>query len=154
MTIRWGIPGCGKVCEVKSRPGFTERPPAANWRSSCGAMRRLAEDYARRHGVARWSTDAESLILRSAGQRGLYRHAARQALEYALRVAAAGKPAYVEKPMARNHAECRRMVEAFARPGYRCSSPTIVAACAVLEDEGTDRFRPAGASDDAELSLR
>jgi predicted dehydrogenase len=32
----------------------------------------------------------------------------------ALRVAKAGKPAYVEKPMARNHAECARMVEAFA----------------------------------------
>ena len=39
--------------------------------------------------------------------------------EYALRVAAAGKPAYVEKPMARNHAECQRMVEAFAQVSKR-----------------------------------
>lgn len=34
--------------------------------------------------------------------------------EYALRVAAAGKACYVEKPMARTHGECQRMVEAFA----------------------------------------
>jgi predicted dehydrogenase len=36
-------------------------------------------------------------------------------LDYALQVCAAGKPAYVEKPMARNYAECARMVEAFER---------------------------------------
>ena len=33
---------------------------------------------------------------------------------YALMSCAAGKPCYVEKPMARNSAEARRMVEAFA----------------------------------------
>ena len=37
--------------------------------------------------------------------------------ELALAVCAAGKPGYVEKPMARNHAECRRMIEAFAAAG-------------------------------------
>src|SRR5690606_35334037 len=36
-------------------------------------------------------------------------------LELSLKVAAAGKPAYVEKPMARNHGECLRMLEAFER---------------------------------------
>jgi 1,5-anhydro-D-fructose reductase (1,5-anhydro-D-mannitol-forming) len=36
-----------------------------------------------------------------------------QHLEFALRVAAAGKPCYVEKPMARSAAECRQMLEAF-----------------------------------------
>ncbi len=35
-------------------------------------------------------------------------------LEYALSVCAARKPVYVEKPMARNHAECQRMIAAFA----------------------------------------
>jgi predicted dehydrogenase len=38
-------------------------------------------------------------------------------LEYALRVAAAGKPCYVEKPMARSFIECQRMLEAFDRAG-------------------------------------
>jgi len=37
--------------------------------------------------------------------------------DYALQVAAAGKPAYVEKPMARHTPECDWMIEAFARAG-------------------------------------
>ena len=76
-----------------------------------------AEDYARRHGVPAWTTDAEALI-RDPHVDAVYIATPPGAhLEYALRVAAAGKPAYVEKPMARNHAECRRMIEAFAAAG-------------------------------------
>jgi predicted dehydrogenase len=52
----------------------------------------------------------------------------------ALRVAAAGKPCLVEKPMARTHAECERMNHAFARAGvplwvayYRRALPRFLA---------------------------
>jgi predicted dehydrogenase len=38
-------------------------------------------------------------------------------LEHALRACRAGKPAYVEKPMARNHAECLAMIRAFDQAG-------------------------------------
>ena len=55
--------------------------------------------------------------------------------EYALRVAEAGKPCYVEKPMARNHAECAAMVEAFRAKGlplfvayYRRALPRFLKA--------------------------
>ena len=37
--------------------------------------------------------------------------------ELALAVAAAGKPCLVEKPMARNHGECRQMIDVFAARG-------------------------------------
>ena len=60
-TIRWGMIGCGDVAEVKSGPGFYK----ADHSSLVAVMRRngaLAADYARRHGVARWSDDAESII--------------------------------------------------------------------------------------------
>ena len=63
MTIHWGILGCGKVAEVKSGPGFQK----ADGSELVYVMRRdaeLAEDYARRHGVARWTTDADELISR------------------------------------------------------------------------------------------
>jgi 1,5-anhydro-D-fructose reductase (1,5-anhydro-D-mannitol-forming) len=116
MTIRWGVIGCGKVAEVKSAPGLQK----ADGSALLMVMRRnasLAEDYARRHEVPRWTTDAQALIddpeidaVYIATPPGTH-------LEYALRVAAAGKPAYVEKPMARNHAECRRMIEAFDKIG-------------------------------------
>ncbi len=113
MTIRWGILGCGNVAEVKSGPGFQK----ADGSELVFVMRRdaaLAEDYARRHGVARWTTDADELI-RDPEVDAVYIATPPGAhLDYALRVAAAGKPAYVEKPMARNHAECRQMIAAFA----------------------------------------
>src|SRR5215471_20396459 len=116
MTIRWGMIGCGDVAEVKSGPGFQK----ADGSELRAVMRRhgdLAADYARRHGVPAWYDDAEALI-HDRNVDAVYiatppgAHA-----ELALAVCAAGKPAYVEKPMARNHAECRRMVDAFASAG-------------------------------------
>ena len=112
--IRWGILGCGDVTEVKSGPGFQK----AAGSQLVAVMRRnaaLAEDYARRHGVPKWYSDAAVLIrdpevdaVYIATPPGLH-------LEHALQVCAAGKPAYVEKPMARNAAECDQMIAAFAR---------------------------------------
>jgi 1,5-anhydro-D-fructose reductase (1,5-anhydro-D-mannitol-forming) len=116
MTIRWGILGCGKVCEVKSGPGLRK----ADGSQVVLVMRRdaaFAADYAKRHGVARWTTDADKLICDPEVDAVYIATPVGSHLEYALRVAAAGKPAYVEKPMARNHSECRRMIAAFAAAG-------------------------------------
>ena len=74
-----------------------------------------AADYARRHGVPRWSADADALIRDPEVDAVYIATLPDSHEEYALRVAAAGKPAYVEKPMARSAAECDRMVAAFAR---------------------------------------
>ncbi len=113
-VVRWGIIGCGDVTEVKSGPGFRK----ASGSQLVAVMRRngaLAADYARRHGVPRWYDSADALIA-DPGVDAVYvatppdSHAA-----YALAAAAAGKPSYVEKPMARHGAECDAMVEAFAR---------------------------------------
>jgi len=113
MAIRWGIIGCGDVTEVKSGPGFQQ----ADGSELVAVMRRTrakAEDYARRHVVPRWYDDAAKLIADPEVDAVYVATPPGSHLECALRVAAAGKPAYVEKPMARNHAECRRMVDAFA----------------------------------------
>lgn len=112
--IRWGIIGCGDVTEVKSGPAFQK---AAGSRL-VAVMRRqgaLAEDYARRHGVERWYDDADRLIADPAVDAVYIATPPAAHLACALKVAAAGKPAYVEKPMARSAAECARMVEAFRR---------------------------------------
>ncbi len=133
-TIRWGIIGCGDVTEVKSGPGLQK----AHGSQLVAVMRRdaaKAEDYARRHGVSRWYSRAEDLF--SDPEVGAIYVATPPGnhLEYALSACAAGKPAYIEKPMARNHAECRRMVAAFAARGlplfvafYRRALPRFVEA--------------------------
>ncbi len=113
MDIRWGIIGCGDVTEVKSGPGLQ----LVEGSRLVAVMRRradLAKDYARRHGVPSWSGDAEAVIGSPDVDAVYVATPPGSHLEYALRVCAAGKPCYVEKPMARSHAECERMVAAFA----------------------------------------
>ena len=114
--VRWGIIGCGNVTEVKSGPGLQK----ADGSELVAVMRRdaaRAQDYARRHGVARWYDDADALI----GDRdvdAVYIATPPDShLHYTERVAAAGKPVYVEKPMARTGAECEQMVQACADAG-------------------------------------
>lgn len=117
-VIRWGIIGCGDVTEVKSGPGFQK----AEGSKLVAVMRRngaLAADYAKRHGVPRWYDDAEALVndpevdaVYVATPPGAHVDGARLA-------AAAGKPAYVEKPMARNTVECDAIIAALAQAGQK-----------------------------------
>lgn len=112
QTVRWGILGCGDVCEVKSGPGFQQAPGS----ELVAVMRRdgaLAEDFARRHGVPKFYADADQLIADPDVSAVYIASPPGSHLELALLVAKAGKPAYVEKPMARNFAECQRMIAAF-----------------------------------------
>jgi 1,5-anhydro-D-fructose reductase (1,5-anhydro-D-mannitol-forming) len=114
--VRWGIVGCGDVTEIKSGPGFQK----ADGSSLVAVMRRdraKAEDYARRHGVPRVHATAEDLIADPEVD-AVYIATPPGAHEsLALVAAAAGKPCLVEKPMARTHAECARMVDAFRKAG-------------------------------------
>lgn len=114
--VRWGIIGCGDVTEVKSGPGFQK----AEGSTLVAVMRRdraKAEDYARRHGVARAYSDTGALIADPDVDAVYIATHPSSHRELALRVAAAGKPCLVEKPMAMNHAECVEMVEAFRGAG-------------------------------------
>ncbi len=115
-TIRWGIIGCGDVTEVKSGPGFQK----ASHSSLVAVMRRrgeLARDYAERHGVPRWYDNAASLINDSEIDAVYIATPPSSHKEYTLMCAHAGKPVYVEKPMALNFAECEEMIRASASAG-------------------------------------
>ena len=138
--IRWGILGCGNVTEVKSGPAFSKVPSS----SVIAVMRRdgaKAADYAERHGVARWYDSADALI-NDPGVNAIYIATPPGShCELALEVAAAGKPCYVEKPMARSAAECQRMVEAFAKAGlplfvayYRRGLPHFTEVKSMIDD--------------------
>jgi 1,5-anhydro-D-fructose reductase (1,5-anhydro-D-mannitol-forming) len=110
-TIRWGMIGCGDVTEVKSGPGFAKARNSA----LVAVMRRngdLAADYARRHGVPRWHDDAEAIIAAADIDAVYIATLTDSHREYALRCAAAGKPVYVEKPMALDPGQCDEMIAA------------------------------------------
>ena len=116
MTIRWGIIGCGDVTEVKSGPGFQQ----ATGSSLVAVMRRNGEkaaDYAQRHHVPHHFNDADDLINHPEVDAVYIATPPGRHLEYALKVCKAGKPAYVEKPMARTETECAQMVDTFEKAG-------------------------------------
>ncbi len=110
-VIRWGIIGCGDVTEVKSGPGFQK----ARHSELVAVMRRdgtLAKDYAVRHNVPKCYDDAQALILDKEVDAVYIATPPAFHKEYAIAVAKAKKPVYVEKPMAKNYSECVDMVKA------------------------------------------
>jgi predicted dehydrogenase len=110
--IGWGIIGCGDVVERKVGPGFQECE-----RSRLVAVMRqnadLVREYAARHRVPFWTTEAEEVIRHPEVDAIYVATPPAHHVGYALRAAAAGKPCLVEKPAGRSAAECARMVEAF-----------------------------------------
>jgi predicted dehydrogenase len=130
--IRWGLIGCGDVAEHKSGPGFQNAADSA----LVAVMRRdsaRAADFAARHGVPRWYSDARTLMSDPEVDAVSIATPPSSHLELALLACAAGKPALVEKPMAMDHAECVRMVEAFRAAGlplfvayYRRAQPRFL----------------------------
>lgn len=114
--IKWGIIGCGNVTEVKSGPAFNRAPSS----ELVAVMRRSAdkaEDYARRHGVPRWYSDADQLISDPDVNAIYIATPPAYHEQYALAALAAGKPVYVEKPVALSAASAVKMNEVASRAG-------------------------------------
>ncbi len=114
--VRWGIIGCGDVTEVKSGPAFQK----ANNSELVAVMRRtgeLAKDYAKRHNVPKWYDDANALINDPDVDAVYIATPPNSHKDYTIKVAKAGKPVYVEKPMALNSEECNEMIEVCEKAG-------------------------------------
>lgn len=109
--VRWGVLGVGKVCELKSAPAMNTIPHS----KLVAVMRRdpeKAQDYALRHGVPNWYSRAEDLIQDPEVNAIYIATPPHVHLELTQLAAAAGKPVYVEKPMARTYVECLQMIDA------------------------------------------
>ncbi len=109
--INWGIIGCGNVTEVKSGPAFNKVKDS----KLLAVMRRdasLAEDYARRHNVPRFYSKATDLINDKEVNAVYIATPPGSHADYAIETIKAGKPVYIEKPMALNYAQCRKIIEA------------------------------------------
>jgi predicted dehydrogenase len=139
--INWGIIGCGDVTEVKSGPAFNKVPNS----KLVAVMRRnaaKAADYAKRHGVPKWYTDATALIndpeinaIYIATPPGSHE-------EYTLLSIKAGKPVYVEKPMTLDASSAKRMADAaiahdikLVVAHYRRAQPMFLKIKSLLEEK-------------------
>ncbi|HUZ58033.1 MAG TPA: Gfo/Idh/MocA family oxidoreductase [Hanamia sp.] len=109
-SIRWGMIGCGDVTEVKSGPAFNK----VNNSSLVAVMRRdadKAKDYAARHSVPKWYSDAKELI-NDKEVNAIYIATPPAFHEgYAIAAINAGKPVYIEKPMALNFASANMIAK-------------------------------------------
>ncbi|MDI1255497.1 MAG: Gfo/Idh/MocA family oxidoreductase [Flavobacterium sp.] len=128
----WGIIGCGDVTERKSGPAYQKTE-----HFTIGAVMRRdeekARDYALRHNISKHYTDADALIndpeidaIYIATPPDTHKY-------YGLKVAAAGKPCCIEKPMAPSYSDCVSICEAFENKGiplfvayYRRSLPRFL----------------------------
>ena len=108
--VNWGIIGCGNVTEVKSGPAFNKVKDSR----LIAVMRRdasLAEDYARRHNVPRYYSRAIDLINDKDINAVYVATPPDSHAEYSIAAIKAGKPVYIEKPMALNYIECQKIID-------------------------------------------
>lgn len=109
--IHWGIIGCGNVTETKSGPAFQQIEGSR----IVAVMRRDAQkaaDYAKRHHIAKWYSEADELI-QDLEVNAIYIATPPDThVFYAIKALKAGKAVYVEKPMAINYTEAVKLFEA------------------------------------------
>ncbi|WP_196938032.1 Gfo/Idh/MocA family protein [Sphingobacterium pedocola] len=107
-TVRWGMIGAGNVTEVKSGPAFYK---IGDSRLVAVMARTLdkVKDYAQRHEVPTYYTNAQQLIDDPEVNAIYVATPPSTHMEYAVSAMRAGKPVYVEKPMAMSVKECEEM---------------------------------------------
>ncbi|GJM63468.1 Gfo/Idh/MocA family oxidoreductase [Persicobacter diffluens] len=115
-ATKWGIIGCGDVVEVKSGPAFS----LVDGFELHAVMRRnaqLAQDFAKRHGVPQYYSDAQALINDPEVDAVYIATPPDAHQEYAIQVAKAGKICCIEKPMANDYQSCVAINQAFESRG-------------------------------------
>ena len=146
-NVSWGIIGCGNVTEKKSGPAFNRIDNS----KLVAVMRRdadKAKDYAKRHNVPKWYSNADDLI-HDPDINAIYvatppdSHA-----EYSIKALEAGKAVYCEKPMALNYHEAVQMLEAsqkFKKPlfvaFYRRKLPQFMLVKELLNKQSIGEIR-------------
>ena len=144
--IKWGFIGCGDVCEIKSGPAFYKTEGS----SLLAVMRRdvaKAEDFARRHCVARWYSDAGQLIADPEVDAVYVATPPSSHAEYAISAMRAGKPVYVEKPMAASYKACKEMNRVSLETGvpllvayYRRSMPYFLQVKELIDNGAINKI--------------
>jgi predicted dehydrogenase len=114
--INWGMIGCGDVTEKKSAPSFSKIEGSALL-GVTNRTRDRALAYAKRHGIQKVYEDADRLLADPELNAVYIATPPSSHADYAIRAMQAGKPVYVEKPMARTYEECKEMNRVSASTG-------------------------------------
>ncbi|WP_020571734.1 Gfo/Idh/MocA family protein [Neolewinella persica] len=145
--IRWGIIGCGDVTEVKSGPAY-QKTEGFELKAVMRRDEAKLKDYAHRHQVEKYYNNADALINDDAIDAVYIATPPDTHRYYALKVAAAGKPCCVEKPLAPSYQDSLAIQEAFAERNiplfsayYRRSLPRFTQVEAWLKDREVGEVR-------------
>lgn len=106
--VKWGFIGCGEATEKKSGPAFAQVESS----EVVAVMSRDAEkaqSYAKRHDIARWYTDAQNLVDDPEVNAIYIATPPSSHATFAIMAMRAGKPVYIEKPMAASYEDCARI---------------------------------------------
>ena len=117
--VRWGFIGCGEVAEKKSGPAFNE-VEGSQVVAVMSRTEQKARSYAERHGVPRWYTDAQELIDDPEVNAVYVATPPSSHAIYAMMAMRAGKPVYVEKPLAATYDDCARINRVSEQTGIPC----------------------------------
>ena len=117
--LQWGFVGCGEVTEKKSGPAFSE----VEGSSVVAVMSRdakKAKSYAERHKVKKWYTDAQELINDPEVNAVYIATPPSSHTTFAIMAMKAGKPVYVEKPLAASYEDCVRINKVYEDTKVPC----------------------------------
>lgn len=145
--IRWGIIGCGNVTELKSGPPY-QLTPDFELKMVMRRNKAKVKDYALRHQVPYYTTDADELINNPEIDAIYIATPPDTHKFYALKVAQAKKPCCVEKPMAPCYKDSLAIYEAFKSQNiplfiayYRRSLPRFLKIKEWLDDHKIGEVR-------------
>lgn len=117
--VNWGFIGCGEVTEKKSGPAFNE----VEGSRVVAVMSRNADkarSYAERHGIPKWYADPQELIDDAEVNAVYIATPPSSHATFAIMAMKAGKPVYIEKPLAASYEDCARINRISEQTGVPC----------------------------------
>ena len=119
QIIKWGFIGCGEVTKYKSGPAFQKIENS----EVVAVMSRdinKARTYAQERGIPKWYDDAQALVDDENVNAVYIATPPSSHATYAIMSMKAGKPVYIEKPMAVTYEDCCRINRISHETGVPC----------------------------------